>query len=219
MRGFCGRERAERFCSPGLLEEAACLAGSQVWRVPDVCVSRALSHPWSGPSSERVWDAAGFFPGPQPLLLPLRWGKLGSSAPFPHRTPFPVKRSVLLCVRGVPVRGRPAWRVASISAGSGQGSSAAGARPRGPLSPAVGTEDPPESTFFCGPCPRQLRTHSGRGPGQGCGLAWGWSSVWLLTLFTLVFVFFPGKVCVFNNFLSNSKKYHEHVFQQGARPG
>lgn len=34
---------------------------------------------------------------------------------------------------------------------------------------------------------------------------------------TLVFVFFSGEVCFFNDFLPNSKKYHEHVLQQGAR--
>lgn len=33
---------------------------------------------------------------------------------------------------------------------------------------------------------------------------------------TLPFLLFPGKVSFFNDFLPNSKKYHEHVLQQGA---
>lgn len=84
----------------------------------------------------------------------------------------------------------------------------------GPLSPLVSTDLPAFSAHV------RLGCKAARGCGEAPGLGAASCGVgaWQRFLrFTLIFVFFSGKVCFFNDFLSNSKKYHEHVLQQGAR--
>lgn len=163
------------------------------------CASGWLSGGWG----LGVWRAHALtctppaLPGPPPvwmlLLCPLppslllrTWGKPRVSARFPVKPGAP-----RFCWIG-PVCAGAAW--------------AAG--------PWVGTEEPPQSVFLPSVLtsardaeqPTVLGKHRDRvRPRLGLGRS--------LVSFALLscLCFFSGKVCFFNDFLSNSKKYHEHV--------